>query len=113
VQGEGLLAGGDSLQVLTEQGVVPADRVEGSDLPGLVAGGPVQVEGLLGVVQCPCGAAPAIPQEGQGVVGGSLPGLVADLGGQVEGVAQLGVSVVEATKPDVGVGEIAVGVGLR
>jgi hypothetical protein len=44
---EGLLAVGEGLLVVAEQGVVPADRVEGIGMPALVAGGSVQVEGLL------------------------------------------------------------------
>jgi hypothetical protein len=36
VQGEGLLAGGEGLLVVAEQGVVPADGVESVGLPDLV-----------------------------------------------------------------------------
>src|SRR5262249_11420168 len=106
------LAAGEGLPVVAEQGVQPADLVEGAGLPGLVAGGPEQVEGLPGVVEGLRGVALPLPQVGQVVVGAGLPDLVADLTVQVEGVAELGVGVVEATQPGVGAGEVAVGVSL-
>jgi hypothetical protein len=40
--GECLLAEGESLLVFAELSVVPADVVEGIDLPGRVVSGPVQ-----------------------------------------------------------------------
>jgi hypothetical protein len=45
-------------------------------------------------------------------MGVGLPGRVAGPVVEVEGVPQLGVRVVEAAEPDVGVGEVAVGAGL-
>lgn len=51
VQGECLLAVSEGVLVVAELGVKSADRVESASLPGRVAGGPVQVKGLPGVVE--------------------------------------------------------------
>jgi hypothetical protein len=48
VHGESLPAGADGPPMVAEEGVVPADRVEGSGLPHRVAIRPMQVERLLG-----------------------------------------------------------------
>ena len=52
-QRDGLLAREDRAAAVTEPGVVPADRVEGSTLTGPVAGRQEQIEGVLGVAKCP------------------------------------------------------------
>src|ERR1700683_1873065 len=51
VEFEGLLAVGQRLLVLSEQGAVPADRVESTCLPGGMAGRLVQAEGLAGLLK--------------------------------------------------------------
>jgi hypothetical protein len=48
VHGESLPAGADGPPMVAEEGVEPADRVEGSGLPHRVAIRPMQVERLLG-----------------------------------------------------------------
>src|SRR4029450_85952 len=89
-------------------GVAPADGVEGERLPGLVAGGPVQADCLLGVVEGLNVAAMPLPHLAEDYVGLGLHRLVAGLGGQFEGLTELGVSVVEAAEHGVREGEDAV-----
>jgi hypothetical protein len=98
--------------MVAELGVVPADRVEGFGLPLLVAGGPVQVESLSGVVEGLAVATLPRPHQGEVAVGVGLPDLVAGLGRQVEAVLEVGVGVVVAAQLGVGAGQVAVSVGL-
>jgi hypothetical protein len=112
-QGEGLLAAGKGLLVVAEAGVEPADRIDGVGLPAPVAGGPKQVEGPPGVVERLGAATLLPPHDGEGEVGVPLSGQVTGLAVQVEGLPQLGVRVVKAAQPAVGLGEVAVGEALR
>jgi hypothetical protein len=71
--------------VVAEEGVQPADVVEDGGLPALVAGGPVQVEGLLGVVEGLRVVALLLPHLGESDVSMGLSGQVAGLAVQVYG----------------------------
>src|SRR5207248_3042776 len=63
-----LLAGRERFLVVAEQGVAPADGVEGVRLSGLVADRPVPVEGLPGVVERALGVSTLLPGVRQAVV---------------------------------------------
>jgi hypothetical protein len=54
-QAEGLFTGGERRLVVAELDMHPANRVQGVGLPALVAGGPVQVQGLPGVMEASSG----------------------------------------------------------
>ena len=99
--------------MVAEQGVVPADRVEGVGLPGRWPAARNRSRACWAWSSASLVAALPLAHMGEAVVGVGLPDPVAGLGGQVEGVPQLGVGVVEAAQPGVGAGEDAVGAGLR
>src|ERR1700678_4212736 len=79
--------------MLAEQGAVPADRVEGIRLAGLVAGGPVQLQGALRVVEGLAVMALPFKCGGVIVVGGALAGLVTEPLVQLKGATGVGVGV--------------------
>ena len=64
---------------VAEQDMAPADRVERPRLAAAVAGGPVEGEGLLGVIECPVGPVPPPPQVAELLVGVCLAGQVSGL----------------------------------
>ncbi len=98
--------------MVAELGVRPADRVECIGLPGPVVGRPVQVEGLIGVVQRLPVTPAAFKHQGENVAGAGLAGAAVDLTIEVKGVPEVGVSVVEAAQPAVGGSQLTVGMGL-
>src|SRR5262249_53843860 len=104
--GGGLCGGGGG-------GWARARVVGGVGLSGLGGGGVEEGGGAGGVDGCGRRVPPPLPQDAQVLVGVGLCGLVAGVGGQVQGAAELGVGVVEAAQHGVGVGEDAVGAGLR
>jgi hypothetical protein len=98
--------------MVAEQDEVPPDGVVGLRFARPVADRLLQVQGLLRVVECLAGVAAPLPQHRQRLVGVRLTGFAAGLPVELQRPGQVGVRVVGTTQPEVGVCEVAVGVGL-
>src|SRR6202035_5469260 len=81
---QGLLAIGQRLLVHSEEGVVPADGVEGACLPGTVAGCLVQGQSSVGVMESLPVAALLPEDPPEAVMGVSLAYAVAEFPVQVQ-----------------------------
>jgi hypothetical protein len=95
-------------RVVAEQRVVPANPVERASLSAAVAGGPVQLARLPGMLKCPLRVTVPDLQAGQAVVGVRLAGPVADPRVQVGGLPAVHVGFGVPSEPDVGPAEEAV-----
>ncbi len=102
LQFQSLLAERDGLRVIAEHGVEPADRVERPGLPGPVAGGAEQVEGLLRMPERLPVAALTLQQPGLMAVRVTLADGVPGRVVQPQCLAQPGIGVAEAAQPKVG-----------
>ena len=74
VQRESLLRVTGCLLILPEQGVTPADRVQGGSFPWLVVAAPVQVQGMLAMTERFRNAALLFRDHGQAHVRVTLTG---------------------------------------
>jgi hypothetical protein len=84
------------LLVVCESTDIPADAVEGLDLPRRVVGGDEQLEGLPGLAGRLGWLSLAIECDSEAQVQVGLPAVVAELSGQFQVMAVVGVRVVVA-----------------
>jgi hypothetical protein len=94
--GQSRLAAGDGLVVVAEECLVPADGIEGSCLPGPVAGGAGENECMFRVVQCFGIAVLLFGDCGESAVGVGLPDQVAELFVKVACAGVVGSGLFEA-----------------
>jgi hypothetical protein len=87
--GHGRPAGVPGLPVVADQGVTPADVVQGRGLPGLVAGGQEQRESLLGVPERVGVPVLLLGHPAEGLVHLALAHLAAELPVQLEALGQV------------------------
>src|SRR3954447_2953133 len=94
--------------MVAAQGVTPSDGVESDVLAADVTAGPIQVEGLLSVVQHLVVPALQLEHPADVVVGVRLAGEIVELAIRIQGVPKLDVGLVVSTEPDVGAAQASV-----
>ena len=110
--GQRLLAAGQRLLVVAQEGVKPTDRVERLGLAARVAGDAVQLQYGLSVAQRLVVPAFGLQDERDGVVGMRCATRIVDLYEQVERTPEIGVAVPGQPEPGLGVAEVAVRMSL-
>src|ERR1044071_723898 len=101
-QCKGLLAVSESLLVVPEQGVMPANVVKGLRLAAAVTGGTEKGEGLLVVPERVREAVLVLNHAAQHGMNLTLPGCVVQFREQGQSLLKMGVSLVVTAKPAAG-----------